>query len=203
MRISRFPSITFLVNGQFCLSYLSLRYEGKWEVVVFVNSTGLISNMRAGNPMVRSEKCLHLSAYVCICLYKHVTGDHYFRVCPFVWFSMRLFHHCLSAMSNVKLASLPIHPLLTIFLVADTRLYTLVRRSVRRSVRRLVRHIFELRAVFALLLLPNRPRLDCRVSGLVFNTDCKREMCIPNWGYCWYRTWNQNLNGLSIKTCST
>ena len=115
MRISRFPSITFLCNGQFCLSYLSLRYEGKWEVVVFVNSTGLISNKRAGNPMVRSEKCLHLSAYVCICLYKHVTGDHYFRVWPFVWFSMRLFHHCLSAMSNVKLASLPIHPLLTIF----------------------------------------------------------------------------------------
>ena len=28
-------------------------------------------------------------------------------------------------------------------------------------------HIFEFRAVFALLLLPNRPRLDCRVSGLV------------------------------------
>ena len=32
-----------------------------------------------------------------------------------------------------------------------------------------VRHIFELRAVFALLLLPNRPRLDCRVSSLVSN----------------------------------
>ena len=30
-----------------------------------------------------------------------------------------------------------------------------------------VGHIFEFRAVFALLLLPNRPRLDCRVSGLV------------------------------------
>ena len=30
-----------------------------------------------------------------------------------------------------------------------------------------MRHIFELRAVFALLLLPNRPRLYCRVSGLV------------------------------------
>ena len=29
--------------------------------------------------------------------------------------------------------------------------------------------LVELRAVFALLLLPNRPRLDCRVSGLVFN----------------------------------
>ena len=32
---------------------------------------------------------------------------------------------------------------------------------------RSVGHIFELRAVFALLRLPNRPRLDCRVSGLV------------------------------------
>ena len=32
---------------------------------------------------------------------------------------------------------------------------------------RYVRHIFEFRAVFALLLMPNRPRLDCRVSGLV------------------------------------
>ena len=36
------------------------------------------------------------------------------------------------------------------------------------SVGRSVSHIFELRAVFALLLLPNRLRLDCRVSGLVF-----------------------------------
>ena len=35
------------------------------------------------------------------------------------------------------------------------------------SVGRLVGHIFEFRAVFALLLLPNCPRLDCRVSGLV------------------------------------
>jgi len=39
--------------------------------------------------------------------------------------------------------------------------------SVGRSVGRSVGHILELRAVFALLLLPNRPRLDCRVSGLV------------------------------------
>ena len=34
---------------------------------------------------------------------------------------------------------------------------------------RSVGHIFEFRAVFALLLLPNRPRLDCRVSVLVFS----------------------------------
>ena len=30
-----------------------------------------------------------------------------------------------------------------------------------------VHHIFEFRAVFTLLLLPNHPPLDCRVSGLV------------------------------------
>ena len=35
------------------------------------------------------------------------------------------------------------------------------------SVGKSVRHIFEFRVVFALLLLPNRPRLSCRVSGLV------------------------------------
>ena len=52
---------------------------------------------------------------------------------------------------------------LSLFLVADTRLYTLVCRSVRPSVGR----IFEFRAIFALLLQPNHPRLDCRVSGLV------------------------------------
>ena len=33
---------------------------------------------------------------------------------------------------------------------------------------RSVLNIFEFRAVFALLLLPNRPRLDCPVFGLVF-----------------------------------
>ena len=45
------------------------------------------------------------------------------------------------------------------FLVATLHLAVSVGRSVR--------HISEFRAVFALLLLPNRPRLDCRVSGLV------------------------------------
>ena len=34
-----------------------------------------------------------------------------------------------------------------------------------------VSHIFEFQAVFALLLLPNRPRLDCCVFGLVFEYD--------------------------------
>ena len=43
------------------------------------------------------------------------------------------------------------------FLVADTRLYTLPCRSVGLSVGRSVGHIFEFRAVFVLLLLPNRP----------------------------------------------
>ena len=50
-----------------------------------------------------------------------------------------------------------------VFLVMDTRLYTLLCWSVGRS----IRNIFEFRAVFALLLLPNHPRLDCRVSGLI------------------------------------
>ena len=39
--------------------------------------------------------------------------------------------------------------------------------SVGPSVRPSVVHISKLRSVFALLLLPYRPRLDCRVSGLV------------------------------------
>ena len=51
---------------------------------------------------------------------------------------------------------------------ATLHLSVSVGRSVGQSVRPSVRHIFEFRAVFALLLLPNRPRLDCRVSGLVF-----------------------------------
>ena len=38
--------------------------------------------------------------------------------------------------------------------------------SVGQWVRPSVRHIFEFRAVFAPLLLPNRPRLYCRVSGM-------------------------------------
>ena len=46
---------------------------------------------------------------------------------------------------------------------ATLHLAVSVRPSVRPS------EIFlKLRAVFALLPLPNRPRLDCRVSGLVF-----------------------------------
>ena len=57
-----------------------------------------------------------------------------------------------------------IHSFFHFFLVSDTRLYTLPCPSVRRS----VRPISELRAVFTLLPLPNRPRLSCRVSGPVF-----------------------------------
>ena len=51
---------------------------------------------------------------------------------------------------------------------ATLHLAVSVGRSVGRSVRPSVRHIFEFRAFLALLLLPNRPRLDCRVSGIVF-----------------------------------
>ena len=39
--------------------------------------------------------------------------------------------------------------------------------SFRSSVCPSVQNIFQLRAVLALLLLPNRPRLDCRIPGLV------------------------------------
>ena len=66
------------------------------------------------------------------------------------------------------------------FLVADTRLYTLPCRSVGPS----VHHIFEFRAVFALLLLPNRPRLDCRVSGLFQSSGIStsdHRYLLPSW----------------------
>ena len=42
-----------------------------------------------------------------------------------------------------------------------------VGRSVRPS-----RNIFEFRAFFALLLLPNHLRLDCCVSGLILSIFC-------------------------------
>ena len=64
------------------------------------------------------------------------------------------------------------------FLVADTRLYTLLCRSVRRQVTNFV----EFRAVFALLLLSNRPRLDCRVSGLVLFHEKAKIESIENEG---------------------
>ena len=50
--------------------------------------------------------------------------------------------------------------------------------SVGRSVRPSVGHISKLRAVFAVLLLPNRPRLDCRVSGLVLLNYLRQKSCI-------------------------
>ena len=56
-----------------------------------------------------------------------------------------------------------------VFLVADMRLHLAVSVGRCVSVRPPVRHIFEIWAVFALLPLPNRPRLDCRVSGLVLH----------------------------------
>ena len=63
-------------------------------------------------------------------------------------------------------------------LVADTRFYTLPCQSVGLS----VRHISELRSVFALLLLPNRPRLDCRVSSLVLFHEKAKIESIENEG---------------------
>ena len=56
---------------------------------------------------------------------------------------------------------------LDIFLVADTN-YPLLCRSVGWSVHPSVRHIFELRAVFALLPLPSHLLPSCCVSGFVF-----------------------------------
>ena len=56
------------------------------------------------------------------------------------------------------------------FLVADMSVTRSVCLSVCPSVRpsvHLSRNIFKFQAVFAFLLLPNRPRLDCRVSSLV------------------------------------
>ena len=50
----------------------------------------------------------------------------------------------------------------------SSRGHTLPCRSVGRSVRPSVRDISQFRAVIALLLLPSRLRLDCRVFGLFF-----------------------------------
>ena len=74
---------------------------------------------------------------------------------------------CLTFINNKRILDYVSAPILTyvVFSRGHATLHLAV--SVRPSVRRSVRNIFELRAVFALLLLPNRPRLDCRVSGLV------------------------------------
>ena len=48
------------------------------------------------------------------------------------------------------------------------QLAVFVIRSVCRSVRPSPRNFFQLWAIFTLLLLPNHPRLECRVSGLVW-----------------------------------
>ena len=80
----------------------------------------------------------------------------------------------------------------TSFLVADTQLYKSLCPSVRPSVGPSVRehksksvktrisapaHLSatggRVSSLVALLLLPNRPRLDCRVSGLVFKKPTK------------------------------
>ena len=55
---------------------------------------------------------------------------------------------------------------LTFFSRGHATLYLAV--SVGRSVGPSVRNIFELRAVFGLLLQPNRPRVDCVYPALFF-----------------------------------
>ena len=66
--------------------------------------------------------------------------------------------HRVSELCSLKLLIfLPLE-----FLVAWTRLYKSPWWSVRQSC-----NILELLAIFASLLLPIRPRLDCLVSGLV------------------------------------
>ena len=88
------------------------------------------------------------------------------------------------------------------FLVADTRLYTLPCRSVGPSVRPSVGHISELRAVFAFLLLPNRPRLDCRVSGLVYvNVDVSAQPSAT--GLPWVVRLCQYAKGFLIRSSSS
>ena len=57
------------------------------------------------------------------------------------------------------------------------------------SVGRSVGHIFEFRVVFILLLLPNRPRLDCRVSGLV-SIIITKTMRRSNFAICIRYDWN-------------
>ena len=52
--------------------------------------------------------------------------------------------------------------------VGCSQIYLPGRSVGRSSVHQSVRNISESRAVFALLLLPNRPRLDCRISGIVW-----------------------------------
>ena len=82
-------------------------------------------------------------------------------VCPFKIFNnlQLASSFCITTPTQLSETGLPCSGL--VLLVADTRLHLAV--SVGRS-----RNIFEMRAVFALLLLPNRPRQYCRVSGLVF-----------------------------------
>ena len=85
------------------------------------------------------------------------------------------------------------------FLVADTRLYTLLCRSVRRSIGPMVHHISKLWVVFALHLLPNRPRLDCRVSGHVLILSCMTCMTWPLLcsHFERYLPWNRKRNCVS------
>ena len=87
----------------------------------------------------------------------------------------------------------------TLFLVADTRLYTLVCRSVGPSIHRSVPNIFELRADFALLLLPNRRVRDwiAVYPALFFTLSLFHSPRIINeWIHRIHRGSNSELRGL-------
>ena len=61
------------------------------------------------------------------------------------------------------------------FLAADMRLYSLWCWLVNWS----VHHIFELRALFAFLLLPIRPQPDCCKSGLTKHVNAAKSYKMP------------------------
>ena len=80
----------------------------------------------------------------------------------------------------------------------------LVCRLVSMLVSLSVRHIFELPKVSALLLLPNSPRLDCRVSGLV-HAQCSQWKChvLPNFYATLYYNFSINSNKIQDNQMGT
>ena len=103
---------------------------------------------------------------------------HYLVVCQFALdttyaFVCVFFRGGVVSSRLFALKSVPNFICVSIFSRGYTRLLLPV--SVGPSVRWSVRHVFELRTVLELLLRPNHPRLDCRVSGLVsVMLRCKR-----------------------------
>ena len=80
----------------------------------------------------------------------------------------------------------------------------LVCRLVSMLVSLSIRHIFELPKVSALLLLPNSPRLDCRVSGLV-HAQCSQWKChvLPNFYATLYYNFSINSNKIQDNQMGT